>query len=438
VATVVVVGAQWGDEGKGKITDVLAAHADVVVRYQGGANAGHTVIVGQESYKLHLVPSGIIHPGVRCVLGAGVVIDPPLLIGELRGLAARGVALEGLTIARSAHVTMPWHRTLDAAEERQRGAGAIGTTGRGIGPTYTDKVARCGVRILDLLTPDRLRAVVQRVLPAKNALLQRVYGEEPLSVEAIVDAYAAYGAELKPWIGDAAAVVSAAVAEGQAVLCEGAQGTMLDLDAGTYPFVTSSHPVAAGACLGTGIGPTAIDRVLGVTKAYTTRVGGGPFPTEDVGALCDRLREAGGEYGTTTGRPRRCGWFDGVVVRHAARVNGLDALAVTKLDVLDGFEHVSLCTGYRLGDDIVHEVPDDAEALAACVPVLEELPGWRSPTVGARSLSDLPAEARAFLARIEAVTGVPIAMVGVGPDRAETILLAELMRGPRRQLAARL
>ncbi|MEB3330270.1 MAG: adenylosuccinate synthase [Candidatus Sericytochromatia bacterium] len=434
MATVVVVGAQWGDEGKGKVTDVLAAQADVVVRFQGGANAGHTVIVGQDTFKLHLVPSGILHPGVRCVLGAGVVIDPPLLIAELEGLQARGVPLGALTIAGGAHVTMPWHRRLDAAEERQRGAAALGTTGRGIGPTYTDKVARAGIRMVDLLSPDRLRTRVQAVLPGKNALLSEVHGEVPLSVDEIVEAYGAYGARLRPWVGEAAAVVSGAVRAGRAVLLEGAQGTMLDLDAGTYPFVTSSHPVAAGACLGTGLGPTAIDRVLGVTKAYTTRVGAGPFPTEDLGALGARLRDAGGEYGTTTGRPRRCGWFDAVVVRHAARVNGLDALAVTKLDVLDGFEQVSLCTAYRLGDTVLEELPDDPLALAACEPVLENLPGWGASTGHARTLAELPAGARAYLARLEAATGVPIAMVGVGADRAATLVLKELLRGPRRRL----
>ncbi|MEB3222024.1 MAG: adenylosuccinate synthase [Candidatus Sericytochromatia bacterium] len=436
MATVVVVGAQWGDEGKGKITDMLAAHADVVVRFQGGANAGHTVIVGGTTFKLHLVPSGILHPGVRCVLGAGVVVDPPLLIAELEGLLARGIALEALTIARGAHVTMPWHRSLDAAEERARGAGAIGTTGRGIGPTYTDKVARSGVRLMDLLDPVRLRDRVAALLPAKNAVLGQLYGEQPLSLDEVVDTYAGYGARLRPWIGDASSVVADAARRGEAILFEGAQGTMLDLDAGTYPFVTSSHPVAAGACLGTGIGPTGIDRVLGVTKAYTTRVGAGPFPTESLDGLGAQLREAGGEFGTTTGRPRRCGWFDAVVVRHAARVNGLDALALTKLDVLDTFERIGICTAYRFGDTLLTDMPDDAEVLARCEPVVEEMPGWCSPTGEAKALEDLPPQARAFLARIEALTGVPIAMIGVGADRASAIVALDLLRGPRRVLEA--
>ncbi|MEB3196310.1 MAG: adenylosuccinate synthase [Candidatus Sericytochromatia bacterium] len=436
MATVVVVGAQWGDEGKGKVIDLLAARADMVVRAQGGNNAGHTVVADGRTYKLHLVPSGILYPAVDCVIGAGVVVDPAALLLELQELEASGVSLAKLQIARAAHVTMPYHRVLDLAEERRRGKAAIGTTGRGIGPTYTDKVNRSGIRLLDLLNAARFRARLADILPLKNAILTQVYGESPLDEAAIVQEYLAYGQRLSPFLCDVAPRVAEAADAGRAVLCEGAQGTMLDLDAGTYPFVTSSYPVAAGACLGTGLGPTSVDRVLGVAKAYTTRVGAGPFPTELHDADGDKLRREGAEFGTTTGRARRCGWLDTVVLRHAVRVNGLDSLAVTKLDVLDHFSTLKICVAYRLRGERLLEMPDSADDLAACEPEYEEWPGWNCPTAGVRRREDLPAAAQAYLARIETLVGRPIVMVGVGPEREATMVEECPLRGARRRLAA--
>lgn len=424
MANIILVGAQWGDEGKGKVTDWLAERADVVVRYQGGSNAGHTVIHGGKTYKLHLVPSGILYPRVQCVIGPGVVVDPPGLLAELDALQAGGVSLENLLISRTAHVTMPYHRRLDAAEERQRGAAAIGTTGRGIGPTYTDKVNRTGIRLLDLLDRKALEARLQAVLPQKNAILTHVYGEAPFELTDILNEYLAYGERLRPFLTDAALTISRAVQRGASVLFEGAQGTMLDLDAGTYPFVTSSHPLAGGACLGTGVGPTAIDRVLGVAKAYTTRVGSGPFPTEMPAAEAERLRTAGSEFGTTTGRARRCGWLDAVVLRHAARMNGLTALALTKLDVLDDFEQIKLCVAYRLNGKVIHHVPDSMEDLAACEPLYDTHTGWMRSTRDVNELAALPEAAQAYLAAVAAAAGVPVALVGVGPAR-EALIVAE-------------
>jgi adenylosuccinate synthase len=424
VATIVLVGAQWGDEGKGKVTDWLAERADLVVRYQGGGNAGHTVISGGATYKLHLVPSGILYPRVRCVIGPGVVVDPAALLAEMDALRAGGVSLENLIISRSAHVTMPYHRVLDAAEERQRGAAAIGTTGRGIGPTYTDKVNRTGIRLLDLLDAATLKARLQSVLPHKNAILTQLYDEKPVDLDDVLREYLQHGVRLKPFLADVSIEVARAVQRGSAVLFEGAQGTMLDLDVGTYPFVTSSHPLAGGACLGTGVGPTAIDAVLGVSKAYTTRVGSGPFPTEMPPAAAETLRTAGSEFGTTTGRARRCGWLDTVVLRHAARMNGLTSLALTKLDVLDGFSELKLCVAYRLHGKVIHHVPDALEDLAACEPLYDTHPGWLTATVGLRKVADLPAAAQDYLAAVSSAVGVPVSLVGVGPER-EALLVGQ-------------
>jgi adenylosuccinate synthase len=437
VANVIVVGAQWGDEGKGKITDLLAEKAHMVVRYQGGANAGHTVIVGDNTYKLHLVPSGILYPHVTCVIGSGTVIDPAKLLEEIAMLKERGIDTTRLHIALGAHVTMPYHRLLDTAEEKRRGSGAIGTTGRGIGPTYTDKANRSGFRMGDLLDGPRFKARLAEVLELKNLILTRIYEEEPLSLDAIYDEYMGYGEKLAPYLANTALLVHEAIQHKANVLFEGAQGTLLDLDQGTYPFVTSSHPVAGGACIGTGVGPTAIDRVIGVAKAYTTRVGAGPFPTELEGELGEQLRKVGHEFGTTTGRARRCGWFDAVVGRLAVRVNGLDALAITKLDVLDGFSEIKVCTGYRFHGETLTEFPTNFEVLADVEPIFEIVPGWQTSTADCRSFDDLPRAAQNYLKRIETILGVPVAIVAVGPERDQTIVVEDPIHGPKRELVSR-
>jgi len=348
LANVVVIGAQWGDEGKGKITDLLSRSADVVVRYQGGVNAGHTIVVDNKVLKLHLIPSGILYPATTCLIGSGTVVDPKVMLGELDMLAENGIGVQGLKLASTAHVTMPYHRLLDQAMEQRRGDRRIGTTGRGIGPTYADKAERNGIRVIDLLDEDRLRDRLAGPLAEKNLLLERVYGIEPLDYEAVIAEYAAYGKRLAPHVVDCIRTIHQAARARKNILFEGAQGTLLDLDHGTYPYVTSSNPISGGACIGAGVGPTLIDRVIGVAKAYTTRVGEGPFPTELQGSLNDHLCDRGGEYGTTTGRRRRCGWFDGVIGRYAVAVNGLDCLAITKLDVLDELDEIQVCVAYEL------------------------------------------------------------------------------------------
>jgi adenylosuccinate synthase len=414
---------------------LLAAQAKLVARYAGGGNAGHTVIVGTETYKLHLVPSGILYPDVACVIGSGCVIDPAKLLAEIDDLRARGIDTGRLFVAAGAHVTMPYHRLLDGVEERRRGAGAIGTTGLGIGPTYTDKANRSGLRIGDLLDPARFRTRLAELLELKNLILERIYGLDPLDFEAVATEYLAHGERLRPYVANTAALVDAAVRRGDPVLFEGAQGPLLDIDQGTYPYVTSSHPIAGGACVGTGIGPTAIDRAIGVTKAYTTRVGSGPFPTELHDAIGDRLRAVGQEFGTTTGRARRCGWFDAVVGRLAVRANGLDGLAVTKLDVLDGLPELQICVAYELNGDRITEFPSTDWELAACTPIYETVAGWAEPCAGARTLAELPAEARAYLRRLEDLLGVPVVLAAVGPERDQTIVVEDLLAGPRRVLA---
>ncbi|HEY9721512.1 MAG TPA: adenylosuccinate synthase [Oscillatoriaceae cyanobacterium] len=436
MANVVVVGAQWGDEGKGKITDLLAEQATLVVRYQGGANAGHTVIANGVTYKLHLVPSGILYPKARCVIGSGTVIDPAKLLEEIALLKGHGLDLTRLHIALGAHVTMPYHRILDKAEEARRGASAIGTTGLGIGPTYTDKANRSGFRLGDLLEPEGFKKRLAEVLELKNLILTRIYGLEPLSLDAIYEEYRGFGEQLRPYLTNASVLVDETIKRGENVLFEGAQGTLLDIDQGTYPYVTSSHPIAGGACVGVGIGPTAIDRVLGVAKAYTTRVGAGPFPTELTDALGEGLRERGQEFGTTTGRARRCGWFDAVVARLAVRVNGLDGLAITKLDVLDGMEALKICTAYRYRGETLTEFPTDYDVLSACEPVYESMPGWRESTGDVRTLEALPQNARKYLARLSELLGVKISLVAVGPSREQTIVVEDPLTGPRRKLVS--
>lgn len=424
--SVVIVGTQWGDEGKGKVTDLLAAKADVVVRYQGGNNAGHTVTVGGEVFKLHLLPAGILNPRAICLLGNGVVIDPVVIFQELEDLRARGIQRGELLISPRAHVIMPYHRLLDQLEEEERGAGKrIGTTGRGIGPCYADKVARLGIRIADLLDRTTLYERLQQILPFKNAILEKVYGRPGFELEALVEEYAGYGRRLAPMVADISAYLYQAVREGRKVLFEGAQGTLLDVDHGTYPFVTSSSATAGGASVGGGIGPTLLDKVLGVAKAYTTRVGEGPFPTELRNEIGDRIRERGREYGTTTGRPRRCGWFDAVVVRYAARINGLSGLALMSLDVLSGLETVRICRAYRHRGRELPDLPADVRVLAECEPVYDELPGWGefAPTV--KSMGELPVQAQRYIEHISALVGVPVVIVSVGPERHQTLVLED-------------
>ena len=418
----VIVGAQWGDEGKGKLTDYLAHSADAVVRYQGGNNAGHTVVVGAEAYKLHLVPSGILYRGKRCVLGNGVVIDLPALVGELDALNARGIDTGALFISDAAHCILPYHKHLDRQDEaqKQKDAQQIGTTGRGIGPAYRDKTSRVGIRVCDLAEEAVLAMKLEQNRREKAPLLGT--GADALDWAAMgVELRAAY-ARLAPQIGDASGFVNALLDQGRAVLFEGAQGAFLDLDHGTYPYVTSSTPTAGGACVGAGVGPTRIDFVLGVTKAYTTRVGMGPFPTELHGDAGTQLGDLGREFGTTTGRRRRTGWLDVVMLRHAVRTSGIGALAVTKLDVLDTYDALEVCVGYtdehgRAGE----RVPASIEALGRVRPRYETLPGWRAPTTSARTLADLPAAARAYLERIAALVGVPVALISVGAERTTTI-----------------
>jgi adenylosuccinate synthase len=415
----VVVGAQWGDEGKGKVVDALARDATLVVRYQGGANAGHTVDTDQGEFILQQIPSGILHPGCRCVIGNGVVLDAVTLFEEIDKLSARGVAVPGrLVVSDRTHLVLPYHKVTDAASARSK---QIGTTARGIGPAYEDKVGRRGVRVGDLRHPEILRKLVRVGTERANAMLALTGSDRRCDADEILAALEALAPRLLPFVGDAGRLVSDTLKAGGHVLLEGAQGAMLDVDHGTYPFVTSSSTTAGGACTGAGIGPTAIDAVLGIVKAYTTRVGNGPLPTEAPGAAGERLRELGGEYGAVTGRPRRCGWFDAMVVRYSARVNGLTHLAVTKLDVLDTFDELPVCTGYALDGERLDELPDNVAALGRVQPVLETLPGWGRSTGEARALADLPANARRYLDRLEAEAGVPVRYIGVGTRREQLI-----------------
>ncbi len=422
----VVVGAQWGDEGKGKIVDVLAEQADVVARYQGGANAGHTVVVEGEEFILHQVPSGVLHPGKECLLGNGVVLDTEEFFREIDLLEERGIDAETrVWVSHRAHLVLPWHKALDAAKEGSRGARAIGTTGRGIGPAYEDKVGRVGIRVADCLDGERLRELVEEGAEAKRAALALLGSDAEVSAEATLAEIGRWRDRLLARAADVSQRVADHIAAGRRVLLEGAQGSQLDIDHGTYPYVTSSSTTAGGAVIGVGLGPKFLDDIIGVVKAYTTRVGNGPLPTEVESPLQERLREAGDEYGATTGRPRRCGWFDAVVVRYAARINSLTELAVTKLDVLDGFESVRVCTGYRSagsdGGGELKEFPANLALLERCEPIYEEHRGWEGPIDGARSWNELPSAARRYLERIEELVGVPIRRVSVGQDRDQIL-----------------
>jgi adenylosuccinate synthase len=416
---VVVVGAQWGDEGKGKLVDVLAERADLVVRYQGGANAGHTVVIGDSQFILRQIPSGILHPRVTCIIGNGVVLEPENLFAELDQLTHRGIDTRGrIFVSDRAHLVLPYHKLLDAASEKSQ---KLGTTGRGIGPAYEDKFGRRGIRVTDLRHLDCARALLSDRVERANRLLDLMGSGERASFDQHAELLERLAPRLLPLAADTGLLVHRAVGQGRRILLEGAQGALLDVDHGTYPYVTSSNTTAGGAAVGAGIGPTAIDGVLGVVKAYTTRVGNGPLPTEAPSPLGERLRELGGEFGAVTGRPRRCGWFDATVVRYAVRVNGLTGLAVTKLDVLDSFAEIPVCTSYRLGGDDCEEMPAEVEVLGRVEPIYQVLPGWQLPTGGARRLADLPEAARSYLDRLQALSGVPVRYVSVGTRRDQII-----------------
>ncbi len=425
--SVVVVGLQWGDEGKGKIVDLLSGEADVVVRYQGGNNAGHTLVVDGEQTVLHLVPSGALHPGVTCVVGGGVVVDPTVLLHEVDALRRRGLLAgeRSLLVSQETHVILPYHKAIDLARERKRGAGLIGTTGRGIGPAYEDKAARTGVRMADFVRPDHFRRLLKAQLADKNEYLKGVLGQEPLDYDAMVDELVECGRRLAPIVTDTSAFLDAAIREGRRVLFEGAQGVMLDLDHGTYPFVTSSNCGSGGVPSGAGVAPRQVGRVVGISKAYTTRVGSGPFPTELTDALGERLRKEGGEYGATTGRPRRCGWFDAVVVRKGVRLSGVDSIALTKLDVLAGLDTLRVCTGYTLDGKPTDSIPPLADDFGRVQPVYEDLPGWSEDITQARTLAELPANARRYVARLEELLGVPVGILSTGPGREQTMILSD-------------
>lgn len=434
MANVIVIGAQWGDEGKGKITDLLSRSADVVVRSQGGVNAGHTVVVEDQTFKLHLIPSGILYPDTECIIGSGTVIDPSVLLKEMAQLHALNVTTDNLYISQTAHVTMPYHRLLDQASEEKRGKYKIGTTGRGIGPTYADKSERIGIRVIDLINTENLQQKLEWTINYKNVILEKLYNLPPLDAKTVIEEYLEYAEKLRPHVVDSSLKIYEAIRKRKNILFEGAQGTLLDLDHGTYPYVTSSNPIAGGACVGSGIGPTVIDRVIGVAKAYTTRVGEGPFPTELEGEIEQLLCDRGAEFGTTTGRRRRCGWFDAVIGRYAVRINGLDCLAITKLDVLDTLEEIKVCVAYQLDGQTCRHLPSSAVEFARCQPIYRTMPGWQQPTSDCRSLEDLPKQALDYLKFLGAIMEVPIAIISLGASRDQTIIVEDPIHGPKRAL----
>ena len=420
------MGTQWGDEGKGKIVDHLAQQAQVVVRYQGGNNAGHTVVVKGVESKLNLLPSGILYPGKTCIIGNGVVVDPAHLLKEIAGMQERGIDTSGLKISNRAQVILPYHRLMDEADEESRGDAKIGTTKKGIGPCYVDKNARIGIRFVDLMDPEEFARRLKINVTAKNRILTEIFGKEALDYDKILAEYLGYAEKLRPYVTDTIFTLHDAIGRGEKILFEGAQATMLDLDYGTYPYVTSSHPVAGGVCVGAGVGPSAIGKVVGVVKAYTTRVGEGPFVTELHDETGNLIRERGHEYGTTTGRPRRTGWLDTVVVKYACLLSGIDCLAITRLDILDTLPTLKICTGYLYKGQPLHEYPASLKVLDEVEPVYEELPGWQSDITGIRRYEDLPLNARRYVERLSECSGARLGVISVGPDREQTILLEEM------------
>lgn len=428
MATVVIVGAQWGDEGKGKIIDFLAREAEVVVRGQGGNNAGHTVVVDDKKYALHLIPSGILNPDTINVIGNGVVFDPEGFLKEIDNLEANGVCTKNIRVSDRAHVIFPHHKEIDKLAEDQRGDDKIGTTKKGIGPSYMDKVERSGLRVCDMLDTDHFADKVRKVMMHKNDIIVKIYGGEPLEIEPVISAYQAMAERIRPFVTDTGVIVYDAVKAGKKVLLEGAQGTMLDVDLGTYPYVTSSHPTSGGFSIGAGIGPNTIEEVLGIAKAYTTRVGMGPFVTEEDNATGDRIRKQGNEFGTTTGRPRRCGWLDLVVLKYAARINGMTAISLMLVDVLNGFEEIKVCTGYKYKDEVMTNYPASLDVLSKCEPVYESFKGWGEITE-ASTYDVLPQEVKTYIEFIEAYMEIPVKIVSVGPKRSQTIVRDKIFRG---------
>ena len=425
---VVLLGAQWGDEGKGKATDLLGDRVDYVVRYQGGNNAGHTVVIGDQKYALHLLPSGILSPNVVPVIGNGVVIDPAVLLTEIKGLNERGINTSKLMISTNAHLITPYHRTIDKVSERFLGKSKIGTTGRGIGPAYADKINRIGIRVQDLFDQSILKQKIEAALHDKNQILVKVFNRKGITVEEVIGEYLGYAEILKPYVTDTSLLLDQALQQGKVVLLEGSQGTLLDVDHGTYPFVTSSNPTAGGASTGSGIGPTKITRVIGILKAYTTRVGSGPFPTELFDEDGEALRKIGGEVGVTTGRNRRCGWFDAPIARYAVRVNGLTDFFLTKLDVLTGWEKIPVCVAYEIDGKRVEELPASQSDFHHAKPIYEYLPGWKENISKARSVADLPKNAQEYVKFLEKISGAPMSAIGVGPGRDETIVVRDLIK----------
>ncbi|WP_053955066.1 adenylosuccinate synthase [Inediibacterium massiliense] len=428
MSTVVVVGAQWGDEGKGKVIDYLAAESDVVVRGQGGNNAGHTVVVGDKKYALRLIPSGILYKDTTNIIGNGVVFDPEGFLKEIATLQKQGVSTDNIKISDRAHVIFPYHKYMDVLAENARGGEMIGTTKNGIGPCYMDKVERSGIRICDLMDQEIFIEKVSKQIDRKNEIIEKIYGEEKLNKQEIIDTYLEYAQKIRKYVDDTTVVLYDSIKEGKRVLFEGAQGALLDIDLGTYPYVTSSHPISGGFTVGAGVGPNMIEEVVGVVKAYTTRVGKGPFVTEQDNEIGDKIRVAGNEFGTVTGRPRRCGWFDGVMVKYASRINGVTSLSIMLLDVLTGLDKLYICTGYKLGDKIIEHFPASLKDLGKCEPVYEELEGWTEDITGCTTYEELPQNAKNYLQKIEELIGAPIKMVSVGPKRSQTIVREKIFK----------
>ena len=422
MANTCVIGLQWGDEGKGKIIDILAKDFDIIARYQGGGNAGHTLIIGDEKFIFHLIPSGILHQDKKCVIGNGIVFDPKLFIEEIEGLAERNINVTGnLFVSDRAHVVFPYHKKLDLLQEKQKGNSMIGTTGRGIGPCYTDKISRDGIRVAELLDKERFKDKLKRTVEEKNRTFVKLYDDEPVSWEDIYEEYCGYADKIAPFVCDTVDLMARAIGDNKSILFEGAQGALLDVDFGTYPFTTSSNTTSGGVSSGIGVSPKQINNIIGITKAYTTRVGSGPFPTEVEGEDGEHIRKKGGEFGSTTGRPRRCGWFDAVAIQHSVRISGVDSLIVTKLDVLDDQDTIKICTGYKYNEKLYKTFPADIDVLNNCEPVYEEVPGWNEDTSGMRTAESLPEKAKDYIKRIENIIGVKVKMVSVGPERSQII-----------------